>query len=110
MRAARPKPRPTTSAPSAGDLPRHLGLSGGLDPALGIDLLRYLAIVELTPAVRQRAAGYVPLGLRTLDAIYVATCVELTAATGVTGVTYDQRMVAGCAELRLPSRSPGVAD
>ena len=93
------------------ELPLALG-RGGLDPALGPELLRYLAMVDLTPAIRQRAAGYGPLGLRTLDAIHVATAVELTAATGIdiTVVTYDHRMVAGCAELGLPSRSPGVSN
>ena len=95
------------------ELPLTLG-RGGLDPALGPELLRYLAMVDLTPAIRQLAAGYGPLGLRTLDAIHVATAVELTAATGIdidiTVVTYDHRMVAGCAELGLPSLSPGVSN
>ncbi|HWJ85895.1 MAG TPA: type II toxin-antitoxin system VapC family toxin, partial [Cellulomonas sp.] len=60
------------------------------------ELLRGVARLELTAQVRTRATG---LGtLRTLDALHVASALELDAlAPGqVTVVTYDDRMSEGC--------------
>lgn len=98
-----------TSTLAEVELPLALG-RGGLDAAPAHELLRYLASVDMTPAVRRRAAGYGALGLRALDAIHVATAVELIEATGIgiSVVTYDRRMVAACERLGLATASPGA--
>jgi len=98
-----------TSALAEVELPLALGRRG-IDPAPARELLRHLAIVDLTPGIRARASGYGALGLRALDAIHVATAVELIEAIGpgVGVVTYDRRMLEACALLAIPVAAPGA--
>ena len=75
-------------------------------PALGNELLRGVARVEINEPVRRRAAS---LGaMRMLDAIHVATALGLDAlAPGtLTLVTYDKRMAASAASTGLATAAP----
>ena len=74
--------------------PVHLGL-----------LLHSLEAVALTPRVAERAAAVRPPGLRTLDAIHLATALELGADLDAF-VTYDDRLAAAARALGLPVVSP----
>ena len=49
------------------------------------------------------------LGLRTLDAIHVATAVALRPGLDEL-VTYDRRMMAACAQLSIPTVAPGSTE
>jgi predicted nucleic acid-binding protein len=67
--------------------------------------------VDLTAAVRTRAAAYELPGLRSLDAIHLATAEHLNAAAVVqvsAFVTYDQRLAQAAAAVSLPVVSPGA--
>jgi uncharacterized protein len=75
-------------------------------PALGDQLLRGVARVEITDPLRRRAAS---MGtVRTLDAIHVATALGLDAlAPGtVIVVTYDKQMAAAAASTGLATAAP----
>lgn len=60
---------------------------------------------SLTQGTLQRAAALRPPALRTLDALHVATALELRITTVV---TYDQRMAQACRANGLKAVSPGV--
>ena len=98
-----------TSALAEVELPLALG-RGGLDPQPARELLRQLAAVDMTAQIRDRAAGYGALGLRALDALYVATAALLVEALGevIPVVTYDRRMVEACERLGLATATPGA--
>jgi len=74
--------------------PVHLGL-----------LLDSVEVVALTPRVAERAAMVRPPGLRTLDAIHLATALELGVDLDAF-VTYDDRLAAAARALGLPVVSP----
>ena len=63
--------------------------------------------LDFTPAIARLAAEYgSTLGLKTLDAIHVATAAAIPASL-LEVVTYDEAMVAACRSLNLPVVSPG---
>lgn len=64
--------------------------------------------LDFTPAIARLAADLgCTLGLRTLDAIHVATAAAIPASL-LEVVTYDKAMIAACQALNLPVVSPGV--
>lgn len=68
-------------------------------------LLDVMEFVELDAAVAARAAALEPPGLRSLDAIHLASALELGDELDAF-VTYDARQAAAAKELGLPVASP----
>lgn len=62
---------------------------GGAVAATISSMLESVDLVELTPAVRARARTLDPVGLRTLDAIHLATALEVDAREAL---VYDRRL------------------
>jgi predicted nucleic acid-binding protein len=78
----------------------------GTFPNLMTRLLRDFDEIDVTAEVRDRAA-VLPRGLRTLDAIHVATAELLGSELSVL-LTYDKRMVEIAKGRGLPVASPGM--
>lgn len=79
------------------------------DPALVSDaerVVRRLTAVEPGEPIRARAAALEPAELRSLDALHLATALEL--GEEVAGfVTYDRRLAVAAASAGLPVLAPG---
>ena len=68
-------------------------------------MVTQIAIVELSDAIRARAAALDPPTLRPLDALHVATALEIGQdPDGL--VTYDRRMSAAAEDLGLAVLAP----
>jgi len=68
-------------------------------------VLADVEIVELDRSTGDRAAHLRPPGLRTLDAVHLATALELAGDLGAF-VTYDERLADAARTLGLPVVSP----
>jgi predicted nucleic acid-binding protein len=68
-------------------------------------VLGALELIEIDAMVRASAAALAPASLRTLDAIHLATALELTADLQAL-VTYDKRLGVAAAEAGLVWESP----
>ncbi len=75
----------------------------GLLPAAD-DLLARLALVRLDDALLDRAGRLPPPGLRSLDALHLATALLLP---GTELVTYDDRMLQAAAAAGVAAAAPG---
>jgi predicted nucleic acid-binding protein len=67
--------------------------------------LGLLVVWGVTAAVCERAAELTPLVLRTLDAVHLATALELGSALQAM-ITYDARLAAACAHHGVPVVAP----
>lgn len=76
-------------------------------PNLMAQLLRDYAELIVTTDIRDRAAS-LPGGMKTLDAIHVATA-ETLGEDLIAFITYDRRMAAVAESRGLPVASPGMA-
>jgi uncharacterized protein len=85
-------PERVTSVVSAVEVPRAVRRASrsARDRERAESVVARLGLVELDASVRARAAGLGPTGLRTLDAIHLATALDLSEDLG-SFVTYDQR-------------------
>ena len=70
-------------------------------------VLDEVSLGELTREVRLRASRLQPLSMKSLDAIHLATALEL-AIEGVVFVGYDRRLQEAAARVGLEIHSPGV--
>lgn len=70
-------------------------------------VLGEVSLVELTREVRVRASQAAPPTLKSLDAIHLATALEL-AIEGVVFVGYDRRLQEAAAAAGLEIQSPGA--
>ncbi|HUR49120.1 MAG TPA: PIN domain-containing protein [Acidimicrobiales bacterium] len=70
-------------------------------------VLGEVSLVELTREVRLRASRAAPRALKSLDAIHLATALEL-AIEGVVFVGYDRRLQEAAAAAGLEIQSPGA--
>ncbi|OHU82912.1 type II toxin-antitoxin system VapC family toxin [Mycobacterium talmoniae] len=75
-------------------------------PNLMVQLLRDYTELRLTAEIRDQAAN-LPGGLKTLDAIHVATA-ETLGKHMVAFITYDRRMADVAESLGFPVASPGM--
>ena len=79
--------------------------AGGAAANAMADALRAVVLVDVTPAIRARARLLDPVHLRTLDAIHLATALEV----GVREVlVYDNRLGAAAADYGMSVLSPGA--
>lgn len=67
--------------------------------------LEGLALLPLDDAILDRAAELKPSGLRSLDALHLATALSVRGDVGVL-LTYDDRLGDAAAERGLPVASP----
>lgn len=78
------------------------GLATSHVDALRANLSR-IAVVEMQPAVLQRALDPFPIAVRTLDAIHLASLEFLrTHGQRVTLASYDERMTAAARAMKIP--------
>ena len=80
----------------------------GHDPRRLESVLDDVAFVEIRPEILRLVGRLEPAELRTLDAIHLATALELEGELEAL-VTYDRQMLAGARVLGLPVASPGMA-
>lgn len=67
------------------------------------DLLRRVALLELTPEVLRRALAPFPVSVRTLDGLHLASALYLREQRQpIMLASYDSRMVAAARALELP--------
>jgi uncharacterized protein len=69
------------------------------------EVLRSVALIDIDLATAARAGQVEPAALRSLDAIHLATAIDL-AADLEAFVTYDQRLAAGARTAGLSVLSP----
>lgn len=70
-------------------------------------LLDRMVLLPITRPIRIRAKTLRPTAVRSLDAIHLATALEIAPRLGGL-VTYDQRMIEAAESLGLPTTSPGM--
>jgi predicted nucleic acid-binding protein len=68
-------------------------------------VVEQISVIELTEAIRARAARLGPDTLRSLDALHLATALELGDDLAAV-VTYDARMAAAATSLGLAVLAP----
>jgi uncharacterized protein len=77
-------------------------------PHAMIDLLQAFTEILITEEVRD-AAALLPHGVRTLDAIHIASA-QVIGSTLTALVTYDKRMLETANLVGLPTAAPGLDD
>ena len=75
------------------------------DPAHRDQVIRDVEVLELNPAISIVAAQLKPVGLRTLDAIHLASALALGSELDAF-VTYDDRMAEAARAIGLPVVRP----
>jgi len=70
-------------------------------------LLGQTVLLPLTAGIRRRAASLKPVSIRSLDAIHLATALEIQADLS-TLVSYDNRMVVAARAAGIETHSPGA--
>jgi predicted nucleic acid-binding protein len=76
-------------------------------PTVMTDLIRDFTEILLTDEIRDGAA-FLPEGVRTLDAIHVASA-QIIGSALTALVTYDKRMLEVAHAVGLPTAAPGLA-
>lgn len=101
-------PERVTSAVAAVEVPRAVRRASSTPRALrrAVRVLGRLGLVELDASIRERAAALGPAGLQTLDAIHIATALDLGGDVGGI-VTYDDRQAAAARDVGLEVFAPG---
>ena len=72
---------------------RTLARKAGLDPTMASEVIGRLVLVDADRMIMDRAAGLPPTALRSLDAIHLATAIEVRDSIDAV-VTYDARLAA----------------
>lgn len=98
--------RPLVSSASARtEVLRALMPAGAEAVARGRNVLQRLDLVRVNDRILTAAGELQPADLRSLDAIHLATALELGQDLTVV-VTYDDRMTAGAKQLRIRTAHP----
>ncbi len=102
------RPTRAASAIAGVEVRRAIGRSGGAPSLMGRaeQVLQRIDLVDVTRRILEAAGRIEPPLLRTLDAIHLATAIELAPIDSL--VTYDVRLAAAARELGLPVASPGA--
>lgn len=89
------------------ELPRALRrIDPSLLPAVS-GIVARVSRYEIDEVVRSAAAAYPDAGLRSLDAIHLATGAAVFGTALTAFVTYDERLLAAAAAVGLPTAAPG---
>ena len=95
-----------TSRLGAAELRRAAARVGRRDVLQQVeDVLDAVVLIEVSPAVLDRAGRLAPAGLRTLDAIHLATALTLPFAD-LDFITYDHRLAGAARDAGLRVRQP----
>ncbi len=78
---------------------------GGEAPALAARLLRRIVLLPFSAEVREQAGRVGPAGLRTLDAIHLATAISVSERIDAV-FTYDSRLGEACTAAGLRVLAP----
>ena len=85
---------------------RRLGRREGVEARAG-RTLSLVTLAPLTTAVLEHAARLDPVNIRSLDAIHMATAMNLHTAGDIGAVlTYDGQLQAGCQHHGIPVEAP----
>ena len=95
-----------SSALARAEVLRALMLEGNAGIARGRAVLSRIDVIRINDRILNASGSLQPNTLRTLDAIHLATAMELGRDLGQI-ITYDERMVDGARELGLKTSSPG---
>jgi uncharacterized protein len=107
----REAPDRISSVVAAVEVPRAVRRAGATARSMDrVDrVLARIDLLELDDPIRTRAAALDPVGLRTLDAIHVASALEIGSDVACL-VTYDERQARAARSEGLVVFSPGVPD
>ncbi len=94
-----------TSALSRTEVARALLPFGPAAIARGDDVFRRLDVIRINDRILRAAGALLPLELQSLDAIHLATAIEIGADLAWV-CTYDERMAAAGAQLGLTVVAP----
>lgn len=94
-----------TSALSRTEVARALLPFGPDAVARGDEVLRRLEVIRINDRILRAAGALLPLELRSLDAIHLATAIEIGADLARV-CTYDERMAAAAVDLGLAVVAP----
>jgi predicted nucleic acid-binding protein len=101
------QPSRATSVISEVEVPRAVARATGVDPAEVSSLLHGATVLHLASTLTLAAARSRPLTLRSLDAIHLASAIDL--GEDLTDfVTYDRRLADAARSLGLRVVSPGL--
>ena len=88
---------------------RRLGRREALETASD-NLLATISTANLDAATLQQASRISPVEVRSLDAIHLATAVQLKAVGQIDAVlTYDHQLQDGCAHHGVPTEAPQLS-
>lgn len=82
-----------TSSIAIVELGRSLGRRSDVSPSRGLAVLDQMMLIDADRQILERAAGLAPALLRSLDAIHLATAIDVRDAID-TVLTYDARLAA----------------
>ena len=102
-------PDTVTSVIGAVELRRAMVAAGATEEAAvgrANAVLERTTLVALTDEIRATAEAFPEPGLRTLDAIHLATAIALGSTLGAL-VAYDRRLTASALDIGLPVLAPG---
>jgi predicted nucleic acid-binding protein len=105
VEAVRTEPEIVSSALAWTEVVRAVRSSGGR-PTRAEAVLERIALVPIDAGITRSAARLSPAGLRTLDAIHLATALSLADDVAAL-VTYDARLAEAAAKEGLEVRAPG---
>ncbi len=105
VEAVRTEPEIVSSALAWTEVVRAVRRSGGR-VARAEAVLERIALVPIDEGITRSASHLSPAGLRTLDAIHLATALSLADDVAAL-VTYDARLAEAAAKARLEVRAPG---
>jgi predicted nucleic acid-binding protein len=84
---------------------RRAGARGDVPPRMTAAVLDVLDEIPLDDQIAEAAATLEPIGLRTLDAVHVASALILGESLGIV-VTYDRRMAQAATAAGLRAAAP----
>ena len=88
------------------ELGRALGRRPDADASIAQDVLDRLVLVDVDRRILERAAGLTPAELRSLDAIHLATAIEVRESIEDV-VTYDARLATAVRVHGFTTAAPG---
>jgi predicted nucleic acid-binding protein len=74
----------------------------------GLEILTQLVLLPLTTSMRLRASYLAPSTMRSLDALHVATALEIQSDLECL-VSYDERMLRSASDAGIKVVSPGIS-
>jgi predicted nucleic acid-binding protein len=93
VRHLRDRPMQIASSITIVEFGRAIARKPGIDPTRALEIVGRIVLVDLDRRIIDRAAGLAPAELRSLDAIHLATAIDVRDSIEAV-VTYDARFAA----------------